>query len=217
MNRQEGQNIPNNEDTSNEVFSSEEQNWEQRFKDTQSAYTKANQEKVELAMALVEANPNNIEIIKDEKVRNKILQDKWGVDNLEELKILFPNYNKTDEEVEDDKLAQLEKKIKIMEYQSKKVKTNEAIKNAIKENETLLKDIPDYELKILEELKYISPELSEEARVNKALKLVMNTNKSNAPLYATLQGVKWVVTTEEKKVERKIDENLIKNILNGWY
>lgn len=166
---------------------------EQMIKDNQSAFTKAQQEKIELAKILVEENPANVERISDEKVRRKILQEKYGVDSLEELKIMFPDYAKSekpDDEEEEDELKKLQQKVRLMEHNNTKTKINEAVEEAINwEYKDVISTIPDFQDKLNLELSNLSDKLPPKERVNRALKLVVGGNISTANLYAMMQGI----------------------------
>lgn len=165
---------------------------EQMIKDNQSAFTKANQQQIEIAKMLVEQNPANVEKIPDEKVRKKVLQDKWGVDSIEQLKIMFPDYDKTNdgsEEDEQDEFKKLQQKVKLMEYNNTKTKINEEIDWVMTSNQELISTIPDFRDKLEKELSNISEKLSPKERVERATRLVVGSDVSTSNLYAMMQWV----------------------------
>lgn len=173
--------------------SPDNENWEGRFKDTQSAFTKAQTEKYEFATLAVNTDPKNILKITDEKVSKKILNEKWGVDNIEELNMLFPDALKDkktpDEDFEEDKFEKLEREMKLWKYKETKTKTDEAIAQSIKSNENLAKAIPDIEDRLKEEIKNISQELPAQERVAKAMSIVINSDTQEANAYNLLRGI----------------------------
>lgn len=190
---------------------------EQMIKDNQGAFTRANQGQIDMAKKLVELNPASIDDISDENVRNKIIKEKWGSESLEELKIMFPNYNKVEKSEEDeevDELQQLKQKVKLMEHNSTKTKINEEIDNTIVwEFKDAVATIPDYRQKLNEELKYISNELSPKERVNRALRLVLNSSDNPATAYAVMQGVSGFSANQDgDNKDKVVDKSTIKGI-----
>ena len=168
--------------------------YEQRFKDTQSAFTKERQGKIALANRLVEKDPAEIANIDDDKIKEKILQEKWGVDTVEELNIYYPEILKPKKESkvaedldEDSKVTELRRELEIIKLSSKKEKIQSAMSNIVNNNKEIVASIPDFEAKIKEELKFISDELTPEERVSKAFKLVTWGSSSTAEAYAVLQ------------------------------
>lgn len=166
---------------------------EQMMKDNQSAFTKAQQDKIDLANKLVADNPANVEKISDEKVRKKILQEKWWVDSLEELKIMFPDFWKVEDEDDDDEksvIEKLEQKVRLMEHNTTKTKTNEAIDETLNgDYKKVIATIPDFRDKLNSELGNLSSKLNPKERVERAMKLVVGQNVSTANVYAMLQGI----------------------------
>lgn len=206
----------NGEQTPNpEKWGENGEDWEKRFKDTQASFTKSQQEKVEMARMLVEVDASNIEKIQDEKVMKKILKDKWDVESLEELKIMFPNYNKKpDGEEETDELELLKQKVRLMEHNTTKTKIKEEIERATNwDYKDIIATIPDFQSKLETEMKFISGELSPRERVEKAVRLVINGNVSPANAYAILQGTSSAIAPKwgEDK-DKPADKSLVKEI-----
>ena len=167
-------NNDNSEESKNPNGNPSEENWknedwEKRFKDTQASFTKSQQEKIDMAKILVESDPINITKIPDENIRNKIISEKYGVDNLEELKLFHPNVlNPKKEEDKEDELTEVERlrqEVNLMKYKDRKTKTNEVLDTVISANKDIVATIPEFEDKIKEELKYISDKLSPKDRV----------------------------------------------------
>lgn len=177
------------------------EDWEKRFKDTQASFTQAQQEKYELARLLVDENPKNVEKIPDEKVMKKVLQEKWWVENLDELKSLYPKAlskkSKDEDDDEDNELETLKQKVKLIEYKETKTKMKDTIELIKKDNSNIVSGISDFESKLTEELKYISTDLPVEERVKRAYKLVVDSNISTAQLYALMQ---WASKQKEEFV-----------------
>lgn len=166
----------------------------------------SSEEAINMAKLLVEENPANVERISDEKIRNKILQEKYWVDNLEELKVMFPDYAKKDDWEDEDlsELEQLKQQVKLMQHNNKKTKTKEAIENIAEKNQDIIKQIPDFEEKLTEELKYISDNIDPNERVKKAFSLLSGQVPNSATLYWVLQGMSWVKSDNKKDYETQL-------------
>ncbi len=183
--------------------------WEKRYKDTQAFATQKNQALIETAKALIEKDPASIKLISDKAVQKKILQEKWNVDTIDELETLFPEallpkWNKKEDE-DEDKLASLEKKVRLMEYKETKTKTKEAIDDIKKTHKDVVSTIDNFDEKLSEEMKYLSSGLSPSERAQKAFK-ILTSNISNDDVYAMLQ---WV-TTPKWEEQPKISADKLK-------
>jgi len=188
-------------------------NYEKMFKDTQASFTRAQQEKVEMAKMLVESNPANIKNISDEKVRNKIIQEKWWVETLDQLEYIYPDYAKKPNDGwgdgEDGDVSEIEKlnrEVKFMKLQNVNTKTKEALIDVSEKYGEVIKTIPEFDTKLQSELKYISEQLSPKERVEKAFKLVVNSNGSTANAFSIMQWIdNWNnnVDIEDKKDKNK--------------
>ena len=167
--------------------------WEKRFKDTQASFTKDQQTKFDMAKMLVESDPTAVERIPDEKIKAKVLQEKWNVDSVEELKTLYPKAlapsDGKDDDDEDDEMAQLQQTVKLMQYKETKTKTNEAIAKAVEKAKDFSEQVPDLEDKIRNEMKYLSDDLSPTDRANRALSIVLWNSTSKADVYSVIQGI----------------------------
>lgn len=210
---------PESEDKKDENGEWGDENYEKRFKDTQSAFTKAQQDKVEMATMLVEDNPANVERIPDEKVRAKVLQAKWGVDTMEELNAMFPDYKKAqtdgDEDDELSEVAKLQQTVKLMQFQWIKTKTNEEIANLINNNKDVVATISDFESKIREQMKNISETVLPKDRIDMAFKLVLWANSSSAGAYGAMQWITGFSASKDiKPEEKKITSSMVTDIMS---
>lgn len=190
-------------------------NFEQMFKDTQWAFTKSTTSLYKVSRMLVDTNPRALLDIEDDKVVTKILQEKWNVDNIEELNMLYPfalkDKNLDEDETELSKIDMLERKIQLSEYRDTKIKTEEAIASALESNKILTQAIPDIDDKIRRELKNISSELDAKERVRRAISIVSNEVDFETNAYALLRWVtvqKWAsdLKSEEAYSKEKQDE-----------
>jgi len=173
---------------------------EEEYKNAQAFGTKAQQERIKLAEKLVAKDPKELELMDDIALQNKVINNLYGASDLDELKILKPElFSDAQEsnEGEDDELAELQKKVKIMEYKATQWIVNNEIESITKENKDLVDTIPDFDAKIKEELKYISSEISPKERVQRAFRLVAWSNNTN-DAYLALQGK---TTKKDKKSE----------------
>ena len=190
---------------------------EKRFKDTQASFTKAQQSQIEMAKMLVEQDPNNVDKIPDEKVRTKVLQEKWWVESLDELRIMFPDYWKPLDDGEDDKteLEKLQATVRLMQHNGTKTQINSEIESAESKFKDVIATIPEFRTKLNEELKSISETLSPKDRVDKALKLVLNSSTNSANAYAIMQGLTgFKAGGNEEKESKKVDASLVKEIMS---
>ena len=186
------------------------EDWEKRFKDTQASFTKDQLTKLAMAKMLVDTDPSKVESIPDDKIKAKVLQEKWWVDSVEELKTLYPKaLTKPDgaEEEQLDEMEQLKQTVKLMQYRDTKTKTNDAISDVIKENEDLSKQVPEIETKVREQLKYISEDLSPKERADMALKIVLSTSVSKADVYSMIQWTSTIKAPRNEEEEIDIEDS----------
>ena len=102
---------------------------------------------------------------------------------------MFPNYDKSQND-DDDKLSdieKLEKKVKLMEFHNTQTQMNEEREAIALEYKDAIATISDFDIKLDEELKNISDKLSPKERLEKAMKLVINTTISPANAYSIMQ------------------------------
>lgn len=192
---------------------------EKRLKDTQAYATKARQNEINAYKLLVETNPIAITKIEDEKIKEKILQENWWVDTIEELNIYFPDVLKPSKKVvkkseeeeddEEDEVTKLKREVELIKLHWTKTKINNAIDELKNVNKEIIETIPDFEEKIKEELKNISSTLEEKERVAKAFVIVTWWAVSKANAYWIIQWASWGQITQ-KKEENKEDAELLK-------
>lgn len=190
----------------------------ERYDNAEALLTKKSQALVEFARAEVERDPTAIERIPDPKVQKKLLEEKYWVDSIEELKVLFPNalkVNKDKKEEDEDELSQLKEKVALIEYKTSKTKTNEAIDLVIKENQDIADTIEGFEDKLRSELKYLSSDIPAKERAEKALRLVASTPSPENDAYKILIWKTNVKGQKNDSQEIKIEEsNLFKAFKN---
>ena len=190
------------------------ENFEKMFKDTQKSFTKARQQEIELAKLLVEQNPANIDKITNEVVKNKILNEKYGVENMEELKVMFPDYAKSQNDDDEDDATEIDKikrELELIKYKNKKNRTKEALENIALMNKDVVSTIDDFEQKMKDELKFISESVEPSERMKKAFKLVVGSNGNSADAYSVMQ---WVTFAKTPKSD--MDDEAIKKSQNEF-
>lgn len=207
LNQDGSQVIPKEEGQGDTSPSAQANDWEKRYKDTQWFATKKNQALIDFARTQVEKDPVSIKDIPDKDVQKKILQDKWGVDSIDELETLYPEVLKVggknkEQEDEEDKLATLEKKVKLMEYKETKTKTQDAISEIKSTYKDVIATIDGFDEKLLEEMKYISQDLSPKERVSRAFKVIASSVEAN-DVYSLLQGLTVPKTSEKETISQE--------------
>ena len=216
----------NNENSENSEQAQPEVIREDDYKNLQSSYTKANQERIELATRLAEKDKSYILDIKDRKLQDKVIKEIYWLNNLEEVKVIHwdkfyetrDDYNDDDE----DRTAKLEKELKILKYTQTKWEIESAILEYKKENKILFED-SEVEDKLREELTYISDKLPHKERVKRAASIIFwfkNNPVDNA--YAELKEkwayIKWDDKSSNNKTKTKLEEtvdNAFWNILTS--
>ena len=195
---------------------------EKRLKDTQAFATKSRQGEINAYKALVEENPQNLRKIPDEKILEKVLEEKWWVDSIEELEIYYPDVlrpnkgsskgkPKDDENEELDVLTIVQRELELMKHQGTKTKINEALEKITESNKELVDTIPDFHEKMKEELKNISSNLDEKERVARAFTIVSWGMISKANAYGAIQVNNINIKVAEKKTEEdEVDALLLK-------
>lgn len=207
LNQDGSQVIPKDEGQGDASPSAQANDWEKRYKDTQWFATKKNQALIDFARTQVEKDPVSIKDVPDKDVQKKILQDKWGVDSIDELETLYPEVLKVggkdkEQEDEEDKFATLEKKVKLMEYKETKTKTQDAISEIKSTYKDVIATIDGFDEKLLEEMKYISQDLSPKERVSKAFKVVASGVEAS-DVYSLLQGLTAPKSSEKETISQE--------------
>ena len=85
---------------------------------------------------------------------------------------------------------------------SLKIYKKEALENLSTKYGEVIKTIPDFNEKLQDELKSISEGLDPKVRVEKAFKLVINSNTSTADAFSIMQGISWVTKADKKDDEK---------------
>lgn len=190
------------------------QNWEQvdkkyseeEYKNLQSAFTKANQDKINTYIKLAEKDKKEIILIEDKKLQNKVIKELYWLDNIEELKLIhWDNFFEDKKKDWDDDISDIErlnKELKLLKYNQTKGELEKAIIDYKKENAVIFTD-NTAEDKLREELKYISSELPISERISRASKIAFWTNHIKK-WYMELQWTDWGyvsnITTDEKQI-----------------
>jgi hypothetical protein len=161
------------------------------YKNLQAFSTKANQEKIDLAIKLAKKDPKEILEIGDVKLQNKVIKELYNYDNIDELKIMLPQVfedNSSDDSDDDDRFERLEREQKLLKYKLDKEALDTELEKFSISNKSLVDSIPNFADKVKEELKFISTELSLADRVKRATKLVTNSGDATVEAYLSLQG-----------------------------
>ena len=180
---------------------------EEDYKSLQAEYTRANQEKINLAVKLATKDKKSIIEISDRKLQDKVIKEIYWLNNIDEVKLIHWNtfYNETaQEEDDDDKFSKLERELKIMKYNQTKGELERFIEDYKKENKILF-EWADAEDRLRDEIKYVSSELTAEERVKRAAKIAFGiTNNPNDAAYLKLiQSQNFVKWWEELNKEEK--------------
>jgi len=185
---------------------------EEEYKNAQAFWTKAQQEKIAMAEKLVGLDPKQLESINDVALQNKVISNLYGASNIEELKILNPELftdAQGEEEGEESEVSILQKKVRIMEYKANQWALDNALDAIVNANKDLADTIPNFKEKMLEEIKYISSDMSIQDRVARWFKLVAWTSSwQNAYLALQWQSVVKTVVQEEKPAGKDLKSQL---------
>ena len=201
---------------------------EEDYKNLQSSYTKANQERIDLALKLAEKDKSSILDIKDRKLQEKIVKEIYWLNNIDEVKVIHwdkfyeeksNDYNDNEDE---DKMSKLEKELKLLKYSQTKWEIDNSIEEYKKSN-PLAFESEEAEDKLREELSYISDTLPIKERVRRAGSIAFWVNNNSADsAYLDLKE-KWayVKGDENNKAPDKIKtknseelENIFSSVLS---
>lgn len=161
----------------------------ERYKELEAFATRARQNEIANAVIVAKANPKFVSEISDAKVQNAVVKEIYGLDNLAEVQEAFgKDYWKTKDAGGDgeseDKVASLEKEVKLMRLRGQSDRVNAEIEKLKFANPNLIKSEKDEEA-LRAEMRLISAEVSPEERVKKAARLAfgdVEANKANAML-----------------------------------
>ena len=156
---------------------------EEDYKSLQSEFTRTQQDRISAYVKLATKDKKEILDITDRKIQSKVVRELYGLDNVEEVEVIygkdFWNEKKVeDNSDEDDKYLKLEKEIKLTRFQQEKRELDSAIQ-AIKDKNALSFENPETEEKLRDELRYISKELPLEERIKRASQIVLGNTTSN--------------------------------------
>lgn len=210
LQKEEKQNLDSTQEQPNKGEEEGKKVSEDDYKNLQSFSTKTSQEKIELAKKLVKVNPKEL-LEMDSKLQKKILEDEFGVSSVEELKIINPNLlsdnsSKNDEDDEDE-LAIMKKKLKLMEYRSNEDAIAKEIEKIQINNKDVSDTIPDFNEAMKKEMANFSDSLSYKERADRAFKLLTASNEASSAAYMAMQGITIVKGSWSKTEEQNIDES----------
>lgn len=195
---------------------------EERYKNLQAEYTKVRQWEIALAVKLANKDKKSILEIEDKKLQEKVIKEIYGLNNLEEVKLIhWDTFYKTDEEKGDDewdKYSSLEKEFKLMKFHQQKSEIEAAVE-AIKKEQPLLFENKANEEKLIEELKYISTELPAAERVKRATSVLMSHLSPTDLWYLMMKekGGLYVKWNDKKDEEEASDTKKEVSAIFGRY
>ena len=182
---------------------------DEEYKNAQSFGTKARQDLISMTEKLIKANPKELEDMEDIKLQNKVIENLYGANSLEELKIISPEIfedKKADNNDDnDDELTKLQRKVQLMEYKNNQGALKNAIDGIKSSNRDLADTIPNFEQEMEKEMKLFSSDLSIKEKAERALKLVGGSTPASAEAYLALQ---WQTTIKAKADTKKSSEEL---------
>lgn len=192
---------------------------EEDYKNAQSFWTKKAQWEMTFAMKLVEKDKSEILNIPDKKLQNKIIKEIWWLDNLDELKLIhwdnfYKEHKSEDEELSD--IERLNKELLLLKHNQAKTQLENEINDYVKTNPHLFKNEWNMDL-LLEELRYISSDLSIKDRINRASKIafwVNNVNNWYLSLHSQWAYVEW---GSNEKDEGNSTKEEISNIFSRYF
>lgn len=185
------------------------------YKNLQSFSTKARQDLIAMTEKLVEANPKELLAIEDEKLRNKVIENKYWASDINELKILKPeifeeNNNDGKSNKGNTELEDLQRKVQLMEYKNNQGALKDVIENFKTSNKDLVDTIPEFEQKMKTEMELFSSDLSVKEKADRAFKLVAWNTSANMEAYMALQWktiIKWWADEKWKSKEEILDSS----------
>lgn len=189
---------------------------EEDYKNLQSFSTRANQERIDLAIKLANKDKKSILEITDKKLQNKVVKEIYNLDNIEEVKLIhWANFYEEREDEDEDELSELDKmkrELSLLKYSQSKSEIEGAIEKYKEDNKDLFKD-EEQEIKFRDELKYISSDLPTKERINRASKIVFGINATDAAYIALQRQVTSLGNPQEDwKVSKTKIEDEIKQI-----
>ena len=161
------------------------------YKSLQSEFTKTRQAQIDLAVKLATSDKKSI-LELDKDLQDKVIKKIYWLDNIEELKVIHWNnfYEDRDNDEDDgDELTRIKKELELIKYNQNKNSLEGAIEQFKKENNDFFKS-EDAEIKLRNEIKYISSDLSPNERINRAFRIAFWINPTDAAYLALQETVK---------------------------
>ena len=186
---------------------------EEDYKNLQSFSTRANQERIDLAIKLANKDKKSILEITDKKLQNKVVKEIYNLDNIEEVKLIhWANFYEEREDADEDELSELDKmkrELSLLKYSQSKSEIEWAIEKYKEENKDLFKD-EEQEIKFRDELKYISSDLPTKERISRASKIVFGINATDAAYIALQRQVTSLGNPQEdwRVAKTKIEDEI---------
>jgi len=157
----------------------------------QSESTKWRQGQIEIAKRLVEKDRAELLNISDPKVRDSVVKELFGYQSLDEMRAIeWDDYISWAQAEDDDKVANLEKQVRILSYQNQTKELEKAISDYKKSNPELFRGETD-EIALRDKLKLISGIVDTEERVKMA-----GTLAFSAATNPTIAAYKTLATSQ---------------------
>jgi len=172
-------------------------------------FTQARQREINASIKLAEKDKSSI-LDLDVETQKKVVKHIYWYNSIEEVKaVLGDDFYKEREEAgdqEEDRIASLEQRLKLSEYQQWVKELDREIES-IKAKNPLAFENPEVEQKIRDEVKYISSSLSLDERVKRAASLVVwNTDDLWRSLKQTWNYTPAKKESKEEKNTKTSDE-----------
>lgn len=150
---------------------------EDDYKSLQAEYTRSNQELINSKIELAKVNPKSILDIKDTKLQSKVIKEIYGLNNINEVKVIYwDNFFEAKNDEDLDEVEKLRKKVALLEYNSEAGKIDQSIKEFKKLNASIFSDKPNAEEKLRETFSLISNSLPVDERLEMAAKIAFWVN-----------------------------------------
>lgn len=156
---------------------------EEQYKSLQSDYTKRVESEIALATKLVKANPNELKALSDPRVQNAVAKQLYGVDTYAQLIAVYgENFATPSEDENLDVTTRLEREVRMLKFNSESQILDSAIEAFVSQNKDLITS-PEDEVKLRDELKYISTDLPVKERIRRASVIVFGSGNPEANAY----------------------------------
>lgn len=177
------------------------------YKSLQSEFTKTRQAQIDLAVKLATTDKKSI-LELDKDLQDKVVKKLYWLDNLEEVKLIhWENFykEKVEDVDDDDELTRIKKELELIKFNQNKSSLEGAIEQFKKDNKDFFKS-EDAEMKLRNEIKYISSDLSPNERINRAFRIAFWINPTDSAYIALQETVKkwWNADTDVGKNWNKV-------------